>query len=357
MFETLGFENLTPLAASLYLALAIGVAFGVLAEITRFCLRRALVGSDRRAAGGVWLMALAVALIGTQAAVFSGLISFEGHRLLTSELPVLAITLGGLAFGVGMVLTRGCASRLTVLAGSGNLRALTVILVFAVVAHATLKGIFAPVAAALASVTLPLGDYTSLAALPGGALPYTAALAALLLAFALRSGVRPSQLFLAALIGLLVPAAWVGTGFILYDEFDPIVMESLSLTSPATATLFWTVAGTSIEPGFGVGLVGGVLAGALLSALVFGRFQWQSFENPAQTGRYFAGGALMGVGGVLAGGCTLGAGFSGVPTLGFAAFLAIGAIVAGAKLAGLWLSESASESAAQPATQGLQPAE
>ncbi|RFP89900.1 YeeE/YedE family protein [Rhodobacteraceae bacterium 63075] len=348
MFASLGFESLSPLTASLYLALGLGAAFGVLAEITRFCLRRAVVGKDAQARG-TWAMALAVAIIGTQAAVFSGLISFEGHRFLAADLPILALVLGGLAFGIGMVLTRGCASRLAVLAGSGNLRAVTVLIVFAVIAHATLKGVFAPLAQALASVTLPIG----------GALPLTAgaAIALIALALAFRARIGALQLTLAALIGLLVPAAWVGTGFILFDDFDPIAMESLSLTAPATATLFWTVAGTSIAPGFGVGLVGGVLAGALVSALAFGRFAWVSFESPRQTGRYIAGAALMGAGGVLAGGCTLGAGLSGVPTLGIAALVAITSIIAGAALAGRLLNESASGSAEQPSTRGLQPAE
>ena len=360
MFESFGFETLTPGQASLYLALALGAAFGVLAEITRFCLRRALTGAeatDRRAAGGVWLMALAVALIGTQAAVATGLITFEAHRFFATDLPALAIVLGGLAFGAGMVLTRGCASRLAVLSASGNLRAALVLVLFAIAAHATLKGVLAPVSASLAGITLPLGDYTSLAALPGGALPYTVALALAFLALALRSGAAKLHLALAVLIGLIVPAAWVGTGFVLFDEFDPIMAESLSLTAPATATLFWGIASTSITPGFGVGLVGGILAGAAASALLFKRFAWVSFDNPAQTGRYALGALLMGVGGVLAGGCTLGAGLSGIPTLGFAAFLALGAIIAGAKLAARLLNETGSEYAAQPAKQALQPAE
>ncbi|MCV2893983.1 YeeE/YedE family protein [Lentibacter sp. XHP0401] len=360
MFESFGFESLTPVQASLYLALALGVAFGVLAEITRFCLRRALVSADqseRRAAGGVWLMALTVALIGTQAGVSAGLINFDAHRFLASDLPVLAIVLGGLAFGAGMVLTRGCASRLAVLTGSGNLRAGFVLVLFAIAAHATLKGVLAPLSAALASVTLPLGSFTSLAALPGGALPYTGGLALTFFALALRSGASWRNLALAVLIGLIVPAAWLGTGYVLYDEFDPIVAESLSLTAPATATLFWAIASTSIAPGFGVGIVGGILAGAAVSALAFKRFAWVSFESPAQTGRYTLGAILMGVGGVLAGGCTLGAGLSGIPTLGFSAFLALAAIIAGAKIAGRVLNESGSGSVAQPSTQALQPAE
>lgn len=142
------------------------------------------------------------------------------------------------------------------------------------------------------------------------------------------------MLGLAALLGLLVPLGWVGTGFVLFDDFDPIAMESLSFTAPAAETLFWAVASTAIGPTFGVGLLGGTLAGSAVLALASGRFRWQSFETPAQTGRYLLGGGLMGVGGVLAGGCTLGAGLSGIPTLSFAALLAIGAIVAGGALAG-----------------------
>jgi uncharacterized membrane protein YedE/YeeE len=335
MFETLGFETLTAPQAALIFGGLLGLAFGALAEVTRFCFRRALVGepAERRPALGIWLAALAAALIGTQGAVAAGLISFADHRFLAADLPFAAILAGGLLFGAGMVLTRGCASRLTVLSASGNLRAVFVLLVFAVTAHATLKGVLAPLRTALGSVTLPLGEAVSLAALPGGALLWTALLAATALLVALRSGARPLHLALAVLLGLLVPAGWVGTGLVLQDEFDPIAVESLSFTAPFADTLFWTIASTSISAGFGTGLVGGTLLGALLSALAGRRFQWQSFESPRQTGRYAAGAVMMGVGGVLAGGCTVGAGLSGVPTLSLAALLALGAIAAGALLA------------------------
>jgi len=333
MFASLGFDSLTAPQAAVYLGLILGLAFGGLAEVTRFCFRRAVAGplAERRPAAGVWLAALAAALIGTQAAVFSGWISFDEHRFMAAEMPVAAIVAGGLLFGTGMVLTRGCISRLTVLMGSGNLRALTVLLVFALAAHATIRGVLTPLRTGLGSFTVPL-DTVSLAGLPGGPLLYTALLAGAALIYAWRSGAPRWALALALLLGLLVPAGWVGTGFVLYDDFDPIAMESLSFTSPSADTLFWTVASTSISATFGVGLVGGTVAGALVLSLISGRFRWQSFESPAQTGRYIAGGALMGVGGVLAGGCTLGAGLSGVPTLSFAAILAILSIAAGGVL-------------------------
>jgi uncharacterized membrane protein YedE/YeeE len=357
MFEELGFENLTAPEAVLYFALVIGVAFGILAQITKFCFRRTLVGSDRRAAAGVWFTALAVAVAGTQAAVSAGLIEFSDHRLMAGDLPWLAIVVGGLLFGAGMVLTRGCASRLTVLGGTGNLRALTVIIVFAITAHATMKGLFAPLRVALGNVTVPLGDMSTLAALPGGVWLFTGLIVATALILAARSGVRPTMLLAAALLGALVPLAWVGTGFILYDDFDVIPFESLSFTRPASDTLFWTIAGTSVSAGFGTGLIGGVLLGALAASVATGTFVWQSFESPAQTGRYMTGAVFMGIGGVLAGGCTVGAGLSGVPTLSVAAILAIVTMAAGAWITDALLTRSAGARGAQQATQGLQPAE
>ena len=310
--------------AALVLGLALGVVFGVLAEITRFCLRRAVVGGgpNRRAAAGIWAIAFATALIGTQGAVAAGWIDFGGHRFHASPVPWLAAGLGGALFGAGMVLTRGCISRLTVLTGSGNLRALTVLIVFAVVAHATLKGFLAPLRTAAGSVT---ADIPSSFPLIGGGI-----LVALALVIAATSGARLLHLALATLIGLLVPLAWVGTGFVLFDEFDPIAVESLSTTSPLTETLFWLIAGTSVTAGFGTGLIGGMLAGALGSSLIGRRFAWASFDSPRQTGRYLSGAALMGFGGVLAGGCTLGAGLSGVATLSTAALIALASIIAGA---------------------------
>lgn len=330
MFESLGFENLTAPQAAVYLALILGAAFGVLAERTKFCFRRGLVGDDRKQAMGVWLMALAVAVLGTQIAVAAELITFDEHRFMAGDLPLAAIVIGGLLFGAGMVLTRGCVSRLTVLTATGNLRAVFVLIVFAITAHATLKGVLAPIRTSLGSATVSLGEAVSLTALPGGGLFWAALIAIVAIGIALRSGNRWGSLALAALIGLLVPAGWVGTGFALYDDFDPVALQSLSFTAPYADTLFWTVASTSISATFGVGLIGGVIAGALVATLIFRTFQWQSFTSPAETGRYAAGAAMMGVGGVLAGGCTVGAGLAGVPTLSIAAVLAILSISVGA---------------------------
>ncbi|MGE0767290.1 MAG: YeeE/YedE family protein [Hyphomicrobiaceae bacterium] len=327
--------GLTPRAAAVIVGAGLGLAFGVLAQRTRFCLRRAVAGPvrERQAALGVWAMALAVALAGTTIVLMSGLVDLSGHRLFSGRLPVVAIVLGGLLFGTGMVLARGCASRLTVLAGTGNLRALTVMLVFALVAHATLKGALAPIRTTFGAVAVDLGAYSSLAALPGGAPLWAGIAIAVLLGLVVRSGARVSDLLGGALIGALAPLGWLATGWLLADEFDPVPVESIALTSAGADTLFWWVASSAIQPTFGVGFLAGIVSGSALAALIAREWKVVGFTEEVSTGRYIAGGALMGFGGVLAGGCTIGAGLAGASTLSIAAILALASIIAGAVLA------------------------
>jgi uncharacterized membrane protein YedE/YeeE len=353
MFETLGLD-LSPRAASLWFALGLGLAFGALAEATRLCLRRGIAGDagERRPALALWLAALAAAIGGTQGAAAAGWIELSGHRFAAPDLPWLSILVGGGLFGAGMALARGCASRLTVLSASGNLRALCVILVLAIVAHATMRGVFAPLRTAIGAVTIRLGDAALLAPAVGITLAAAAAGTALLLA-----GRRGALRLAGGLaIGALVPLAWIGTGLVLQDPFDPVPVEALSFTGPWADALFYTIASTAIAPAFGAALVAGALVGALAAALLAGRFRWQGFAGPGEMGRYLAGGALMGFGGVLAGGCTVGAGLSGVATGSLAACLALLAIVIGALATERALSATPAGSAARAAKPPPRPA-
>ncbi len=328
MFESLiidglGFEELTPRAASVWFGLILGLGFGALAFVTGFCLRRGLVGpaQERRSALVTWLVVLSVALVGTQALAWTGVVEITDHRLLSPSLPLLQIVLGGLLFGAGMVLTRGCLSRLTVLAGSGNLRALVVLGVAALVALSTQKGALAPLRTATAAFEIEVSRLPQLAIF----LPILITIILLL-----RTRLSAAQLTFAVALGALVPLGWLGTGLALQDEFDPIAIDSVSFTGPWADSLFWSVASSSIEAGFGTGLVGGVILGGFILALITRRFQWQGFDSPAQMGRYLTGGALMGYGGVLAGGCTVGAGLSGLAILSITALVALVAIISGA---------------------------
>lgn len=323
----------TSLNLQLLFGLALGLAFGAAAQISRFCLRRAVADSDGgdHSARAVWIMAFGVAVVGFALSRNFGLIDLSGHRYATTDIPLAAILMGGLAFGAGMVLTRGCASRLTVLSASGNLRAFSVMITFAVVAHAAMKGVLAPLRTALSEITVssPLG---TLADVPGLALTAGLSLIVFALYAAQDSRTKWLHLTLGGAIGLIAVGGWISTGFLLMDEFDPTPVQSIAFTQPWGDSLFWAMASTAIPAGFGVGFICGTLGGAFLSAAARGELALEGFENPHQMLRYSAGGALMGLGGVLAGGCTVGAGLGGGASLSVSALLALASIISGALL-------------------------
>lgn len=323
-------EFLEPRALHVVAGLLLGLLFGAAAQISRFCLRRAVAGlaEERGSAASVWLTALTSAIFGFAVMSSAGWIELDDHRLLSTEVPVAAIILGGLCFGVGMVLTRGCASRLTVLSATGNLRAVFVLAVLAITAHAAMKGVLAPIRTSIGSISVNV-PASSVFSSPIGLSVVLFLLFAITATLVWRSRPRVSDLGLGAFIGVVAISGWAVTSTLLFDEFDPLPVQPAAFIQPWSDTLFWTIASSAVPAGFGVGFIGGVLVGSFLSAAFRGELELQSFETPQQTARYLSGGVLMGAGGVLAGGCTIGAGLSGVATGSLAAILALASIAIG----------------------------
>src|SRR5690554_27114 len=205
-------------------ALAIGLLFGACGQVTGFCLQRGLKeywsGSDGYKLHA-FAMALAVALAGTQALAAAGLVDLGKSLYMMPTWSWLLMPLGGLMFGYGMSMANGCGARALVLLGQGNLRSLVVLLCLGIAAYMTLTGIVAPLRLWLA----PLTTLTPGAvAIPDGwlrsAVAWTAAAA--LLAFALRgraSGRRATDLISGVIVGLLIVAGWVATGWLGADDF------------------------------------------------------------------------------------------------------------------------------------------
>ena len=340
MFEELGFAELTAKEASVWFGLFLGLLFGVLAEVSKFCFRRSVISSpDRKEAMGVWLTAFAFAILSTQIFVYMELIDFSDNRYYAEKMQVAALAIGGLLLGVGMVLTRGCPARVTVLTGTGNLRAFLVTVVFGLTVLSMLKGFLAPIRLELAKITIS-PSYLGFGDLFGGALLWSAIIVGVALYFGLRSGARKRDYAMGAVIGVLASLAWLGTGFVLYDEFDPIAMQGLGATLPWSEAIFWFVASSSIPLNFGCGLIGGMILGGFVGALTGKRFKVQGFESDKQTLRYTIGAVLMGIGAVLAGGCTVGSGLTGMSTLSFAAVIAVISIAVGGYLADRFIDQN-----------------
>ncbi len=314
-------------------AAAIGVVFGILSESSQLCLfgglREARDGKPSRLAA--YFIAVLASLAATQ-----GLIALTDVDLSTSVYLAVAsaipgMILGGLIFGFGAALTRGCAGRLTVLAASGNLRALTVIIVLGLAAYATMRGILAPLRLPVEAIAKPAAAMPDMitAAGMGSSARLVLTFGALALAFGLFRFAGAFRTFASLAVGGLVAAGWAASAILGDDGLEKLQPWTATFVAPLANSLQYLMTFTGAKIDFGVAFVGGVLIGALVSSVVAGRFRLHSFESPRQTLRYLLGAIMMGFGGVLALGCTTGQGFAGVSVLAPASFAAIASIAVG----------------------------
>lgn len=324
----------------------IGLLFGGLGQRSGFCLLRGLNGAwlqqDARKLK-MFFMAMATALVATQLLVWvTGLDLGRAHYLQRNP-AWLAIVIGGVLFGYGMVLANACGARSLVLLGQGNLRSLVVLLCLGVAAYMASSGILAPVRLWLESLVrtpIPAPDLTALLATTGMATDFsrvlvTLPLAALLLYFALRKGrvqAEPSALLAGALIGLLIASGWWLTGIIGDDVFDPARLATLTFIAPIGESIQYLMIATGMSVTFSVSFVAGVVVGSLIMALITGQFKWQGYQSVGQLQRGILGGVIMGIGGVMALGCSIGQGLSGFSTLSISSMVALVAILIGAWL-------------------------
>jgi uncharacterized protein len=348
-----------PLALALG-GLLIGVLFGWAVYRTNYCAMGSLsdihnFGDYRRFRA--WVLAAATALVGATLLEAAGVVDLARSMYLAPTFNWVGHIGGGLIFGIGMVFAGGCPSRNLARAGGGDLRALMTLTVMGLVAFMTIAGVLAPARAALEGATSialagaptqGLGDlagvYTGMGR--GWSKPVAAALvaaAALAYCFADAKFRRsPLHILSGVSVGLTVVAGWALTG-LAYDEMAARPTPPISLTyiRPVGDTLQWLALYTATPmPGFGVASVFGALLGAFGAAIAMGRFRLATFADTGDTLRNLLGAALMGVGGVMALGCTVGQAVTGVSTLALGSLVTFAAIVAGGFL-GLRLLERA----------------
>ena len=307
----------------------------------------------------MWALAIAVAVLGFNLMVGLGWIEarqsiYAGPRLLW-----LSSLVGGAMFGFGMVLASGCGSKNLVRVGGGNLKALLTVLVLGVAAFATMRGITAVLRVNTVEkvwVELPTGqDLPSLwsaglgLSTPTLALALGVIVALLLMIWVLRKPEgRSIEVWLGgAGIGAVIAATWWVSGRLGYvpehpNTLEPAFlatnsrrMESLSMVAPVGYALDWLLFFSDKAKVLTLGIVSviGVVVGAFGVSLAERSFRWEGFGGVEDLANHLVGAVLMGMGGVVALGCTVGQGISGVSTLSLGSLLALGAIVGGALLA------------------------
>ncbi len=341
-----------PVLGLTFAGIAIGLVFGLILHRTNFCTMGGVAdwvsfGDQRRFRA--WILAAAVAMLGATLLQANGLVNLDTSLYRAARLNWLGHLLGGSLFGAGMVLASGCPSRNLMRAGTGDLRAWLTLIVMGIIAYITLSGILGPLRMALTDTTaLYMSDAnianqgldSILAASFGTSAKSTYLTTGLALGLGLAIAALATASFrssrthvLSGLgVGLCAVAGWLVTG-LAYDELSaaPVAANSLTFIRPVSEGLEWLQRSTALGwPGLGPALVIGTIVGAGLSAWLSGRFQLKTFTDLADTLRHLFGAALMGVGGVLSVGCSVGQGVTGVSTLAVGSFLTFAAMVAGA---------------------------
>lgn len=339
--------NLEPLQIALLGGLILGVLFGAVAQATAFCSSGAIVdlvheGNSNRLRA--WGLAVAVAILASQLLLAYGIVDVRNSIYVTAPLALVGPVIGGVMFGIGMVWAQGCPARNLVRLGSGNVRSLVVLIIFAATAYATIRGILAPARVGFDSVTraelglqgLPeliagfahIDSYVSRWVIAVG----TAGLLAVVCLASKSFRASPRDLAAGCLIGLIIAAGWYITGTLSQDEFNPTAPASLSFVAPLGDSLQYLMFYTGASANFGVALAGGVLLGALATALLRKRFRIQGFNDQNDFFAQIAGSVLMGIGAVLAAGCTVGHGLTGLSALSLGSLIAVLSICLGGYL-------------------------
>ncbi len=307
-----------------------------------------------------WFSAIAVAILGVTMLEASELVSLNStippYR--TAQFAWLRYVLGGLMFGIGMTLAGGCGNKILVNIGGGNLKSVMVLIVAGVMAYLMTKTSFYEVFFYpwINATTIDLSRYDmssqgvpelvraalgmqSAAVLQIG-LGFAVAAILLILAFRERSFRNSGNNIAAGLaVGLIIVGGWYLTGGPLgraviesveWLDAKPlgVGVQSFTFINPMGETLYYLrEPANTLRLTFGVIAVAGVVIGSLLFAVLSRKFSPVWFKSRSDFANHFVGGLFMGVGGVLAMGCTIGQGISGVSTLALGSLLVLISII------------------------------
>jgi len=343
--------------SNIHLVAALGFALacfcGALVNKTNFCTMGAVsdwVNMGTKGRFGAWLLAMGVAVAGAQILDLLGLIDLTESIYRTTVFGLGGFIIGGLMFGVGMTLAGGCGQRTLVRVGGGNLKSLIVVIVLGLSAYMTLRGILG---VARLELIQPLSIDLSEQGINDQGLASTllhwfgveathafrwliAALVSLVLigsAFSIKElRTNFDNLLSGIVVGGVVVAAWVITGIIGYDDFDPVPLEGLSFVAPIGNSISYLMTYTGATITFAIAVVFGLVVGSFLYAVISKTFRIETFSERGDMINHLIGGALMGIGGVLSLGCTIGQGVTGISTLALGSFIATACIMIGSAI-------------------------
>jgi uncharacterized membrane protein YedE/YeeE len=318
-----------------------GLLLGLAARLGRFCTLGSIedflyAGSDIRLR--MWGLAIGTAMLGSFALVAFDLLDITQSIYIAASWNPLASIIGGLLFGYGMALAGTCGFGALARLGGGDLRSFVIVLVMGITAYMTIAGPLASLRLLAFSNGLDTDNLHGYADLLGNALNLPHYMVGLVIGASIVAFVLTSKTLRAdsksilwgVVVGIAVVSGWAGTQYISDTGFDEVSVISHTYSAPLGETLIFLMTSSGGGLSFGVGSVFGVLSGAFIGSLIKGHFRWEACEDPRELRRQILGAVCMGVGAVVALGCTIGQGISAFSVLSFSAPITFAAIFAGA---------------------------
>lgn len=346
----------------------LGFILGFVVNKTNFCTMGAVsdlvnIGDTSRLKA--WFLAIAIAILGVTILEFVGAVSVNDSRIpyRNSVLFWPRYIVGGIMFGIGMTLSSGCGNKILIRIGGGNLKSIFVLLVAGLMALLMTRTDFygllfhswmSPLSPDLAK--LGINDQSiqtiisSIFRLDPGNI-FSTLFIPLITIFFLFKFIFSSNKKLSAdnitsgiVVGLVVVFAWLLTGGqlgqawienndFLDTPYPAVGVQSFTFINPMGETLLYTTSGlNSFFLTFGVVALLSTIFGSFVYALISKNLRLEWFANKHDFIRHLIGGILIGIGGVLSLGCTIGQGVTGVSTLALGSIITLISIIFGASL-------------------------
>ena len=366
----------------LWAVFIIALVMGAVVNKTNFCTMGAVSDFVNMSDTGrlrAWLLAMAIAILGVTLLEYAGFLNLSGSfpPYRNSNIVLAENILGGLMFGVGMTLASGCGNKCLVRIGGGNIKSIIVFLIVGVLAYFMInpfpgsdKTIYSVLFYGWTSpMSVDVLKPQDIGSLVGGSEPSAMRLIVGVVVFlAMGHFIFKSKEFRSsadnmiggAVVGLAVLAAWFVSGNVIVDADGEILslqqyynqwdmLADSDAGKPAAGAMLATQSYTFINPmgqalnylaggldgslmTFGVVAVFGVVAGSLIWSLISRSFRIEWFSSASDVANHVIGAVLMGIGGTLAMGCTIGQAVTGISTLAVGSILTFGAIFLGSAL-------------------------
>ena len=346
----------------------LGFILGYVVNKTNFCTMGAVsdlvnIGDSSRLKA--WLLAITTAILGVTILEFSGVIDVNESRIpyRNSVFFWPRYIIGGIMFGIGMTLASGCGNKILIRIGGGNIKSIFVLFIAGLMAILMTRTDFyasffhswmSPISPDLAKIGLNDQSihtiFSSVTGIDPTSIIIKLVIPFLICAFLLKyilfsnSRIKSDNILSGVVVGLVVTFAWLLTGGdlgqswienndFLDTPYPAVGVQSFTFINPMGEALIYTSnLFDNFYLTFGVAALLSTIFGSFVYAVTSNNLRFEWFANKHDFVRHLWGGILIGIGGVLSLGCTIGQGVTGVSTLAIGSIVTLISIIYGASL-------------------------